>query len=93
MTTVELQTDFKLTTDTSYLAFTGELWGVCCEDLCENWLCYNGTALYFHHQTRVGNMEHDMASVSILHHMAGANITKSCDKCDLIYDMEYDNMA
>ena len=27
-------------------SLTGELWGVCCEDFGENWLRYNGTALY-----------------------------------------------
>ena len=32
--------------DTPYLALTGELWGVICEDLGENWPLYNGTALY-----------------------------------------------
>ena len=25
----------------------GDLWGVFCEDLVENWLRYNGTTLYF----------------------------------------------
>ena len=30
----------------SYLALTGELWGVFCEYLVENWPRYNGTALY-----------------------------------------------
>ena len=32
MTAAERKSDFNLTTDTSYLALTGELWGVCCED-------------------------------------------------------------
>ena len=41
MTAAE-QSDFELT----YLALTSELWGVCCEDLGENWSRYNGTALY-----------------------------------------------
>ena len=31
---------------TPYLALTGELWTVFCEDSGENWLRYNGTALY-----------------------------------------------
>ena len=26
---------------------TGELWEVCCEEIGENWLRYNGTALYY----------------------------------------------
>ena len=30
-----------------YFAQTGELWGVFCEYLSENWPRYNGTALYF----------------------------------------------
>ena len=32
--------------DTSYLALTGELWGVFCKYFGENWPRYNGTALY-----------------------------------------------
>ena len=35
--------DFIITPDTPYLALTGELWGVYCEDLGENWLRCNGT--------------------------------------------------
>ena len=38
--------NFRITTDTPYLALTGELWSVYCEDLGENWPRYNGTALY-----------------------------------------------
>ena len=30
----------------AYLALMGELWGVCCEEIGENWPRYNGTALY-----------------------------------------------
>ena len=40
------KSDFKLATDTPYLALTGELWGVYCEDLWENRPRYNDTALY-----------------------------------------------
>ena len=29
-----------------YLALKGELWGVYCEDIGENWWHYHGTALY-----------------------------------------------
>ena len=36
MRTVERKSDFKLTTDTPYLALTGELWAVHCEELGEN---------------------------------------------------------
>ena len=32
--------------DTTYLAITGELWGVFCEYLWEKWPRYNGTALH-----------------------------------------------
>ena len=46
MTVAERRMDFKLTTDTPYIAPTGELWGVYCKDIGENWPRYNGTALY-----------------------------------------------
>ena len=46
MTAVERKSDFKLTIDTPYLALTGELWVVFCEELRENWPCYNSTMLY-----------------------------------------------
>ena len=35
--TAEHKSDLELTTHTPYLALTGELWGVCCEDFGENW--------------------------------------------------------
>ena len=47
MTVAESESDFRIIIDTPYLALTGELWGVYCEDLGENWPRYNGTALYF----------------------------------------------
>ena len=47
MTTAEHTTDFKLTRDTPHLTLTGKLWGVCCQNLRENWSSYNGSALYF----------------------------------------------
>ena len=34
------------TKDTPYLALTGNIWGVFCKDLGENWPRYNSTALY-----------------------------------------------
>ena len=40
------EADIRITTDTPYLALTGEPWGVSCEDFGENWPRYNGTALY-----------------------------------------------
>ena len=46
MTATERVSDFNLTTDTPHLALMGELWGVYCEDLGENWPRYNDSALY-----------------------------------------------
>ena len=37
MTVTERKSDFKLTTDTPYLALTGELWGAYYENFEENW--------------------------------------------------------
>ena len=45
-TGAESESDLRITINTAYLALTGKLWGVCCEDLGENWQRYNGTALY-----------------------------------------------
>ena len=42
----EYQSDAAATKDTPYLALTGELWGVFCEYLWENWPRYNGNTLY-----------------------------------------------
>ena len=42
----ESELDIRITAGTPHLTLTGELWGVCCEDFGENWLRYNGTALY-----------------------------------------------
>ena len=47
-TEAEYQSDAGSTKDTTYLPLTGELWDVFCEYLWENWLHYNGTALYNH---------------------------------------------
>ena len=52
MAAAERKSHFKLTTDTPYLALTGELWGVYCEDLGENWPRYSGTALYNHNKRK-----------------------------------------
>ena len=46
MTVAKSESDFRITTDTPYLALTRKLWGVYGEDLRENWPCYNGAALY-----------------------------------------------
>ena len=46
MTATERKPDFKLTTDTPYLAHSGEVCGVFYENFEEVWPRYNGTALY-----------------------------------------------
>ena len=46
MTAAPHKSYFELTKDTPYLALTGEVWGVCCEDFGETWSYYNGTAPY-----------------------------------------------
>ena len=46
MTEVEYKSEFEFPKDTLYLALTGELWGVLCEDFRENLSRYNGTTLY-----------------------------------------------
>ena len=48
----EHKSDFKLTIDTPYLTFTGELGGVYCEDLGEKQLCYNGMYYMFNRDHR-----------------------------------------
>ena len=48
MTEAEYKSKFGPTKYTTYLTLTGELWGVFCENFGENWLRYNGTALYLH---------------------------------------------
>ena len=42
----EHKSDIELTKVTPYLALTGELWSVHCEDLGENWPRFNGITLY-----------------------------------------------
>ena len=42
----ESKSYIRITTDTPYLALTGELWGVYCEDFGENWQRYDGTAMH-----------------------------------------------
>ena len=46
MTGAEYECKFEPTKDAPYLALTGEVWGVFCDDFEENRLCYNGTTLY-----------------------------------------------
>ena len=38
--------DLELMKGTSYLTLIGELWGAYCEDLGDNWPCYNSTTQY-----------------------------------------------
>ena len=45
MTVAEHKSDFKLTTDTPYFTLAGELWGIYCDNLGENWPRYNGIIL------------------------------------------------
>ena len=40
------KSDLELKIGTMYLAFTGELWGVFCEDFRKKWPRYNDTAMY-----------------------------------------------
>ena len=53
MTEAKYASEVIFTKDTPYLALTGELWGVFCEDWGENWPRYNGTALYYYCYCRV----------------------------------------
>ena len=46
ITVAESELNIRITTDTTYLTLTDELWGVYCEDFGENWAHYNGTTLY-----------------------------------------------
>ena len=45
-TEAEYQLDAVSPKETPYLGLTGELWGLFCEYLWENWPRFNGTALY-----------------------------------------------
>ena len=44
----EVKSNFDITTDTPHLTLMGELWGVNCEDLGENWPRQHDTTLYVH---------------------------------------------
>ena len=48
ITVSENGSNIRVTTKNPYLALTGELWCVYCEEFGEKWPRYNGTALYFH---------------------------------------------
>ena len=47
MAAAEHESDFELTEQPIPFTLRGELWGVYCEDLGENGLRYNDTALYY----------------------------------------------
>ena len=46
ITVAESESDFRIATDTPYLALTGELWVVYCENFGDNWPRYNDTILF-----------------------------------------------
>ena len=46
LTAAEQESGLKRTAHTPYLALTGELCGVCCEEIWEKWPCFNRTTLY-----------------------------------------------
>ena len=47
MAEAKYESEVIFTKDTPYFALLGELLAVFCEDLGENWLRYNGTALFY----------------------------------------------
>ena len=63
-TEIEYQSDTGSTKDTLYLTLTGELWGVFCEYLSENWSRYNGTTLYMSSST----MTHQVCNSALYIH-------------------------
>ena len=77
MTAAEPVSVFNLTTDTPYLALTGELWGVYCDDCGENWPRFNSTALYlaYHVVTELP----PLYSVSRISGFAKQYITRNMD--------------
>ena len=76
-TEAEYQSDAGFTNDTPYLALTGELWGIFCEYLWENWLCYSGTALYFQVgiQLKLKSLMHQLFVQQVVHNLM--NTTKT----------------
>ena len=65
VTEAEHKSEFEFTAGSPYLALTGELWGVCCEELGENWPRYNGTALYFQADDAAWMARMDVTYVSL----------------------------
>ena len=54
MTVAESESDIRITRNAPYLALTGKLWSVYCEDFGGNWPRYNGTTLYLRDWSRSG---------------------------------------
>ena len=69
--------NITLTKDTSYLALTGELWGVCCEHFGENQPYFNGIAPYF--------FNWNISSHSIFQYNAGSYIPHSVQHSTLFH--------
>ena len=59
MAEVKYTSEVRFTKDTPYLALTGELWGVFCEDLGENLPRYNSTVVVV---TLIANIIHEIES-------------------------------
>ena len=70
-----------LTKDTPYLALTGELWVVFCDNWGDNWLRYNGTALY------VSNVLSLPATVHCFYDIDDKDTTRNvpCNQVDLLH--------
>ena len=58
MTDDEHESDFELTKDTPYFILIDELWGIYCEDLGENWICYEGIPLYIRRNMQYGHQNY-----------------------------------
>ena len=85
MTVAKPRSDFKLTTDTPYLAITGELWGFCCKDMRGNWPRYNGTALYF--ASALQNLIHVLVKtrINLVRYNDAYTLKRKCHHFDEIF--------
>ena len=63
MIVAESDSNIRITSDTSYLALTGELCGAYCEEFEENWPCYNGTAPYLFDVASINTAMGDMRQI------------------------------
>ena len=77
MTEAKYKTEVIFTKDTPYITLVGELWGVFCEDLGENWLRFNRTALYLIFEGR--NNPHSLVKFALIKnwHDDSASVTRS----------------